>query len=956
MKKISSLSDAVPSKIALLKAIGLENEYLNKSISELLLIVNKHFDDQKDEVINRVLDKLGVSEEDLAEAKAFWATLNGPISTFEDQIWDVDWNTAKTLGTDDSISMNIAATASTSLFVDDASEAQHKHQITIDASDIIVNHEVKLGGGAGASGTANLGFVNVSASGQYSGEIQVDAFAQYPQNEKVIDVFANYFFDPVKIWDIEDVVDKLRSVDEVNIKGLRKLSIETEGTFKLNGGLKLGKAWALTGNGNNKDLSADISANIGFSKAYQHTGKVRLGFEKIKSPKTGQHVVCATVELGKSTLDKSAFTLDLDAEINGLDKVAERYVNQLFNEGDELVEFMQEWSKPASKIVGTGVSRLSDDEWYTPLAKLILGTESVDSVAKELLDDELSEILDRYALSTNVNAEKLARNTVEKLLDVFSVDSDSSLAIKARIALTERINDWKSELDDKVKEKIDGLSSDAKTKLLTPLASLGEDVANLVNQADEKVYEAVKKGIDQYQLFKEKVTKALTLSANIKLGLGVEASKLMQASEEQKITIEFTNSNDPSVRTLFKKLVIGDATNAAKLATTLAKKELINVTNDLVTLGQKRNSQISFSLDLAGIKLSAVKDVNSELNIKVTNTGEVYIESEVNAVNVVNGIYESRKASAQLCYGLAQQALYQDEVGSLQVSYSNTDKNVFEVKEIKKLLTSLKLSENSYLREQGITVPSLITSTDIQSHIDWYKGAVDDKRVTSSSFEITVPTDKELYDTLLKVNDDYAYRVTAQFWFGLMVRDDDKEIVSDIMEAYADEVDVNHNLTDVLLAMDDKHGFKSSRIRSRAEKHRRLSRRIQSINEENWKKYFKIIENTHLAGDSMRSIISAIHKIDQVVDAVKTMPGDAKSKADQLVQQLAPVNKSIEQSLARWIEVQGLIEGIFMQDVKKDLLCFYLVLAKLTGKDEGFVRSLIAVSGKQNLRKIRVVV
>ncbi|WP_448550144.1 hypothetical protein [Thalassotalea fusca] len=956
MKKIISLSDAVPSEIALLKAINLEPEYLDKSVSELLAIVDKHFDVHKDNVINRVLDKLGVTEEDLADAKAFWSSLHEPISAYQDKTWDIDWNTAKTIGADDLISFNVTATAATSLFVDNATEALEKHHISIDASDIIVNHEVKLGGGAGASGTTNFGFVNVSAGGQYSGEIQVDAFSQYPQNEKVLDVFADYFFAPVKIWDVQDIEEKLQSGDAASVKGLRKLTIETEGTFQLNGGLKLGKAWALTGEGNNKDLSADISANLGISKAYQHTGKVYLSFEKVQSQQTGQPVICATVELGKSTLDKSAVNLDIDAEIKGLDKVAERYVNQLFNESDELVEFMQEWSKPASKIIGTGTSRLSDDKWYTPLAKLVLGTESVDAVTKELIDDELTEILDKHALSTNINSEKLARSTVEKLLDVFSIDSDSSLAVKARTALTERINDWKAELDTKIRDKLDGLSIDARSNLLKPLALLGENVTDLANQADDKVYQAVKNGIDQYQAFKEKLTKELTLSANIKLGLGVEVSKSRQTSEAQKITIEFNHSDNPTVRTLFKKLVIGDTRNAAKLAHTLAKQNLIHVTNDLAAFGQKHNSQISFSLDLAGINLSAVKNVNSELNIKVTNTGDVYIESEVSAVHVVKSFNESRKASVQLCYGLAQQALYKDEVGSLRVSYINSDKKAFRQSEMTDMLNSLKLSDNPYFREQGITVPNLINSSDIQSHIAWYNQEISDTRVTSSSFEITVPTDKELYDTLLTVNEDYAYRVTAQFWFGLMVRRNDKETVNVIMEAYADQVDVQPYLADVLRAMDGNHQLDSSRIRSVAEKHRRLGRSIQSLINGRWDKYFGMIENAHLAADSMRSIINAIHQIDQVIDDVENMSGDAKSKAEQLSQQLAPINKAIEQNLTRWIKVQGTLKGIFTQDVNKNLLCFYLILAKLTGKHEGFVRSLIAVSGKQDLRKIRVVV
>jgi hypothetical protein len=957
MKRIVSLTDAIPADIAIIKGLLAENEYANKTIEQLLDLIDKHLTETKDEIISKVLDKVGLNEGDLKDAKKFWDLLNNPVNKLADKTWDIDWETSKSVGSSVPLSMNLSASASTTYTVNNKKEALEQHNIDISNSDVLINHEVKLAGGAGASINAAVSFVGIEVGAQYAGALEIDTFSQYPADTPTFTVFKEYFFEPLKIWDIKDIENALNYYDEdTQARGLRRVIINTKGTFKINGAITLGKAWALDGEGSTRELSAEINANIGFSKSYEHNGEIKLEFEKTKSQENGAQILSATAYLTESSLDTNAFNLDINANIKGLDKIAGKYVNKLLKEGDELVVFLEEWSQPASKIIGEASDRLSNDEWYTPIAKLMLGTTTADDVAKKLIDDELSEILDRGIQSPHLNSEKLARNAIEKLLDVFSVEGESSLVLSAKNELANKIDGWKTALDSELTEKIGHLTEATKTQYLQPLEKLGENVSSLASKADTEISDAIKKGLVEYQSLKQKITKALETSANIKLGLALDISKSNGASEEQKIRIEFLDTTHSMVNSLFKKLVLGDSTSASRILEILDKNGSVRIINQAVSLGHNSNSKMSFSLDLGGIKLSEIKNANSELNVKVTNTGEVFIESEVSAINQSDGFSEVRTASAQLVYGMAQQAMYPEEVGNLRISYTNVDKKLFRVGEMEDLLESLDISNNKRLKAQPITVPRLIDASKIEFHLNWYKQTRELKWASISSLEITVPTDKDLYEALLTVNVEKAFRVTCHFWYSLFISKGRKEIIGIIIKAFAEEEGIKPFLIDVLQAMKNEHDFSKTDILRSAERSKTWRREINKISPKEWKKQIQLLERIYDTADSMRVIFDAIHSIDDIVNSASTVSGDVHAQAKHLSDKLSALNHKIEKCLTRWIIVEGVIDDLFSQEINQTLLCFYLILAKLTGKDQGFIRTLITVSGKQEQKKIRIVI
>ncbi|MBL4765770.1 MAG: hypothetical protein JKX67_10940 [Colwellia sp.] len=957
MKKIVSMSDAIPADIAIVKALLAEPEFSNKNINQLLQLIEEHLAGAQDVVVNKVLEKIGLNEEDLKGATKFWQLLNIPIKELDDKTWDIDWDTSKSLGKSMPLTMNVSAFASTIYAVANKKEALEKHQVKIPNSDVLINHEVKLGGGIGASVNASASFIGIEVGAQYSGEMEIDTFSQYPADTTTLTVLQEYFFKPLKVWDLNDIEENLNYYDSDNQPlGLRKVSINTEGSFKINGALTLGKAWALAGKGKTKELSAEINANIGFSKTYEHTGKIKLDFEKVTSEKDGQPVLSVTAYLTDSSLHASAFNLDVNASIKGLDKVAEKYVNKLLKEGDKLVSFLEEWSKPASKIIGETSDRLDNDNWYTPIAKLVLGSASADEAAKKLIDNELAEILDRNIQSPHLNSDKLARTAIDKLLDIFSVEGESTLINKARIELSSNIDDWKKDLDTELTQQINHLSVTAKIKFLQPLESLGENVTSVAAKTDTEIYTAIKKGLAEYQSLKEKISNALETSANIKLGLAFEAAKSHGISDEQKIKIEFLDTNNTLANTLFKKLVLGDSASASRILVTLEQEGSIRVINQAVSLGYSSAAKMSFSLNLGGIELSEIKNANAELNIKVTNTGEVFIESEVSAINISSGLSEVRTASAQLVYGLAQQAMYPDEVGNLRISYTNVDRKLFSVNEMEGMLESLDFSENKRLKAENIKVPSLINPSNIEEHLNWYKQVKKLKYAGISSLEITVPTDRDLYDTLLTINTDNAYRVTCQYWYSLFISKNNKRFIDTIMAAYAEEKQIKPHLTSVLENMKNATDFKRKGLLEIAMRSKRWGGEIDKISSVAGKKYVRLLKKIYETADSMRVIFAAIHSIDDIVKSTDTVAGDLHARAKYLTEQLNPLNEKIENSLKLWIKVDGIIDDLFSQEINQSLLCFYLILAKLTGKEQGFIRTLVTVSGKQNQRKIRIIV
>lgn len=959
MKKIVSLTNAIPADIAIVKTLLAESSLVGKTADQILEMIKEHIDGAKDSLISTALTKLGLNEQDLKDAKEYWDEFNQPIGQIkEEQSWDIDWDTSKIMGGSVPISLNVSAMASTAFRVKNKAKALENHQINISEGDVLINHEVKVGGSAGGSTSATVNYIGVEVGAQYSGELEIDAFLQYPADTPTTIIFREYFFNPLMVWDLDDVDAQLSLIDtNIQARGLRKLSINTQGSFKFSGKLSIGKAWSFTGDGRAKDLSAEINVNLGFSKTYEHNGELKLEFEKTKSSIDGKPVLSATVYLMESSKDTNAFNLDVNANIKGLDKIAGKYVNNLLKEGDELVSMLEEWSNPASKIIGKTSSNLDDTKWYQPIAELLLGTTTADDAAKKLIDDELSEILDRYMQSPDFDSEKLANKAVEKLLDIFSAEGLPDLVAPAKKELVSKISVWKKDLNKEITGQVAKYKDTAKIKFLQPIESLGEDVNALATKTDAKISEAIKRALTEYQSLKEKIADALEKSANIKMGLAFEASRYKASLDEQWIKIEFLKTNTAMVNKFYKKLALGDSESASRILATLEDKRLVNVINSAVTLGGSSGSKTSLAVNLGNFQLSNVKNANSELKIKVTNTGDVTITSKVEVDTTSKGAGEVRSASAKLVYGMAQQAMSPNEMGNLSISYSNVDNKLFENKEMKSMLNSLDFSSNERLEKLDFKVPRLIDTTKIHDHLNWYKKTRKWKYADISSLDITVPTDGNMYETLLSLNADRAYRIACRYWYGLFVSRRNKRVINTIMAAYADVQGINPELIVIIQNMEDQTGFDWKDIKAITKKSEQYKKNdMKSLREKNWTRSVNLLQKIFQTANSMRVIIDSIKSIDGVVSATNALSGDVRAQAEFLCNQLYPLNKKIERSLSLWINVEGVIDDWLSQEINQTLLCFYLILAKLTGKDEGFIRTLITVAGKEEQRKIRVVV
>jgi len=295
-------------------------------------------------------------------------------------------------------------------------------------------------------------------------------------------------------------------------------------------------------------------------------------------------------------------------------------------------------------------------------------------------------------------------------------------------------------------------------------------------------------------------------------------------------------------------------------------------------------------------------------------------------------------------------------VGNLRISYTNVDRKLFSVNEMEGMLESLDFSENKRLKAENIKVPSLINPSNIEEHLNWYKQVKKLKYAGISSLEITVPTDRDLYDTLLTINTDNAYRVTCQYWYSLFISKNNKRFIDTIMAAYAEEKQIKPHLTSVLENMKNATDFKRKGLLEIAMRSKRWGGEIDKISSVAGKKYVRLLKKIYETADSMRVIFAAIHSIDDIVKSTDTVAGDLHARAKYLTEQLNPLNEKIENSLKLWIKVDGIIDDLFSQEINQSLLCFYLILAKLTGKEQGFIRTLVTVSGKQNQRKIRIIV
>lgn len=857
--------------------------------------------------------------------------------------------------------------------------------LKISSDHVVVNQDIKAKLSTSAEGAGNFHAITLGAKAEAIGDIEIDSYFQAQSNEKTYRVLENMYREPVLPWDLGNIASSLISVGIDNeADGYRGFSLVRNTKLALTGSLGIGRSLNTVTDVNRQPISIDVGVSATLSRKISLSGRVQLFITKNNEGK-----VQVNISLLKSQMQGRYFEFAAGAKIKGLDQLAWPQIEKIFGKGNELVELLEKNSTPGKTLVDNLLYKIDDKFWAKPMAQLILGETDVDSAVKKMIGDELQEYFDRTVFSTTLNANELAKSAISKLLETFGITlnegsqiapllDDARTTVESKLA--EEIVALQKQTTaaaEKLKEAIEGKASE----LLLPITKLGEDIAKDIEHFDGKVEALFDKVISRYQTFKEKITKVLEKAANVQLALQLESSREETDSETQALTIVLNRPESAGVQALYKRLILGDDDTSSCLINTLKNSKDIEVIPLPGAFKNILNSKATLSINLVGLDLSNIKNINADLEVSVDATGSVNIVHNYMVKAQAEGFDEVRSAVFKLGYGVAQAALAPSETVALGFDYVNQDKKLHSVREMSDFLESLTLE---HLKEKVHPLPlgSLISSPRMMSALNRYKACVTATGNSTAKFRsgnstssilITMRTGVGFYQKLVNLNGDSLFNKALAFLVYLD-SSDYKDYMLNILAGYQQLSNQNQDLSQIYDRVRDESGaIKEGIIQQdlrRLSDYKEMFARLQSddsgdVSALTWRRLARHLGRLCRTAQALRNLPVELKNIDNMVSVFpKENPTEEALKT--LYQKLNEANHRIETYFGNWIDVEGPLTniiadffssvGVGIAGMNTRLLIFMLLLAEAMGNGKDLYLTRITLESNVNPNKRDVIV
>tara|TARA_B100000700_G_scaffold325604_1_gene434807 strand:- start:2468 stop:5515 length:3048 start_codon:yes stop_codon:yes gene_type:complete len=908
-----------------------------------------------------------------------WEQISAPISSQTDGFnrnieFDKDYDTELK---DFQIGLRVGATGIYNINVLSKERAQTLHKLEIADNECLVNQTLSAAYEVNASGAGAINFINISGSLAQAGELKLDTYFKAENNTPTYRALWAMFKTPVVPWSLKSVNALLAMPNNGTNLAYRACALKTGTSFTIQGEMGVGKSLVtqtdLKGNVIDIDFSAEISAS------HQHTITGDVSMFVTKHASSGKPVLKITVE--EADERTNALNLALQAQIKGLDKLAGQYVEMLLSKGNKIVQWLEKNSSPGATLLESLDNNTDKDKWYKPIASLALGQEGIDDAVESLIGNELESIIDRIPLSSEDDTKELADKVVTKLLDIFGA-SDNSVTENYREAAEQALQDELAKLQQHIRQQADNFKElievEAKDAL-KPIEALGKEVKKAITQFDDDIEKNFNKVISKYREFKEKITSALEKSANIKLGLAYDDLRKRSTSLSHSLEILVEAPDSPDVQTFYRSLAIGDDKKVASMLPTLLKTDKVKILAESTAIETMRNNTTTLGLSIIGKNITSVKDVLSQLNVKVDTSGNLYVRQEYKVTATASGLGETREAVLNLTYGIAQAAQNPDFVGSVGFNYTNKDSKLHSVNEISEFLRSLDFSNDPHFNNlpNDVSVPTLIPAYRINAAIAEFNKIIKQSptQFTTSEININLRANKQTYQRLLGLNGYSLFNNAIAYLIYLTKRDDFyQEAMEDIVEIYEEHdskyADYNE-LFSLLLGSPNSTNISLNTIKNDLKnevRFKKLMKRKSKLMYDGekvfWRKINSRLEKYAQMAGALRNLPTTLNAIENAVDNF-SVTTQQKADLEELNAKLKGLNKKFQRGLDDWVEVDGIVKNAIddlyskfrwaKSSVNLRLLSFLLLLQESAGGGEELFLTTITLSNASDERRVIVI-
>ena len=788
------------------------------------------------------------------------------------------------------------------------------------AGDILLNQDIRAGVEAGAKISGGNEVITIGAGLTAKASAEFDAFYQVDAATPTYKALWNMYKKPLIPWSLTSMhrglVEVTGNADSgFKAEGYRQMTIKTQGSLVMQGEVNVGKSISSTYDVGDKSLNFDVSIGGSLSRTQTLTGSVNIQVSKLKEGLLIESII------NDSDKQVDNFSLAANATITGLDKIVGQYARIIIDRGDKVVKILEKYSRPGDLLSDKLQEVAEGDEALEALSQLLLGKADATSTIKKLITNDILEYFNKTPFSTEEDARELAKNVTNKLLNLFDIEFPESAntdeILKPTIDKLENIISMvqgeASARSNSFIEELQSVGSDA----LKPLEYFGEEVRNVLDDINADVEKSFNTIIEGYTKFKTKLEDALETSANIKIGLLLEKSRLESDEEKSQYNILIKDVENEDAKLLYRAIVLGDSQKAAKLLMAIPDSvvEIRNCSRRFETL---RNSKTSLGINALDIKTSLIKDVSSELIFEVDNTGNLTVKQKYAASTLSNGISETRKAALNLTYGIANAASVPTSSGTFGIEYANQDKKLHSVKEMTDLLASLDLGSALFADEiefnNGLPLPSLVNGERCKVALNRFKGYLAENKYTESKLSIMMNQTEDNFRALLNINGRDTFNFAMEYLTTLTnttYRNERIDLMNilDCPRKELDSVEDNLDVFDYL----DKNGdnkLKYRVVKSQLGKLDCYENNFGDIPDNqrdslrykyDWRSLTRKLQSYADTSDSIAYIRVPIDNINQAVS--KFVADGDLSTARELNQKLKEYNKELTDSMDNWIKV-----------------------------------------------------
>jgi hypothetical protein len=597
---------------------------------------------EEQEVVNEVIKALGLTEE-VASLRAFWQKIPAPLrditKSLENYKGPITW---KVLGEDDKVLSygNLAgplgsligykalASLDVSLQALDSSAASNAVGLTCNADE----RYLKMGLAGKLElmppgGILPLGFLAIKGSADITGTANLD---YYFLNK------AKWLFIEAMVHDVPHLASLFDAEDNAAEQAyhLDALHLNVVGTLNTSVGLGVDKSWGTSFNIESDALELDSEVSLGtkLTTGMQAGVLLKGAWDVLVKPR-GNRILSVKVQKTQSTDKSTAFSLNAQVGLSGLDAVGDAFIKKYLPDPGDLLGKLNEFANFGSllkKEVETHLDQLlkigPDDTLEQELIEVVVGDENAAGLAEAIgsaVETALNKRLDLLATKAEDAGKQIAQDIAE-LLHLPSYLEQKWMDQTAG-QITKLVEDIKANLETQLKTIIAGYKGEL-ADLFKPLESIGKAVTDFsadVDQLSRQLLEPVIDLLTKYQQQRNKIVQVVRDSARLKLELLF--SRVCTSFAAKTTILEFeVDSGNEKAREYYKEMVAGNYTNA--LAAARKSKEGsdgIKLTGGSFQDTVTSNLTTDITFHIFGAQINSKTILDSKVQVRLDISGNV---------------------------------------------------------------------------------------------------------------------------------------------------------------------------------------------------------------------------------------------------------------------------------------------------------------------------------------------